>query len=264
MEVWQSIVLAFIQGITEFLPVSSSAHLILVPIITQWQDQGLAFDVAVHFGTLIAVLHYFRQQIRQLIVAWFGNFTDLTNQDVRISWSIIISTLPVVIVGALFNDWIEAQLRSPEVIAWSTIVFGVLLAVSTLGKKTRGLAEITLLTALIIGLFQVVALIPGTSRSGITITAALFLGWRMTDAARYSFLLSIPVILGATLLQFLKLMESPIATHWFDMGVAVLVAAVSAWFCMDFFLRIVERIGMMPFVLYRLLLGGGLLFYFGM
>ena len=258
MEFGQAIVLAVVQGITEFLPVSSSAHLILIPLLTDWEDQGLAFDVAVHFGTLVAVCFYFRQDIWRLFSAWVRNFTRLSDSDVSLSWCIIIATVPVGLTGVLLDDWIESHLRSTLVIAVATIVFGLLLGYAAQQKGQKSLISMTLKVAIIIGLFQVLALIPGTSRSGITITAALLMGFNMVDSARFSFLLSIPVILAASLLQTLKLLQLS-QVDWGLILLATIVSGLSAWLCIRWFLKAIERFGMMPFVIYRLGLGAILL-----
>lgn len=264
MDIFQAIFLALIQGITEFLPVSSSAHLILPAQIFGWTDQGLAFDVAVHLGTLIAVVIYFRQDILQLTGQWFS--TGLTRQpsaDARLAWLIILATIPAGMAGLLFNDWIEAHLRSTFVIANATIGFGLLLWYADRKyQPTMTLVNMTIVTAVIIGVAQALALIPGTSRSGITITAALLLGFSRHDAARFSFLLSIPLITAASLLKGNELLSSDVVVDWLVLLAGVSVAAVSAWFCIHYFLAIINRIGMLPFVMYRLLLGAVLFLFF--
>lgn len=264
MDVIQVVILALIQGLTEFLPISSSAHLILPAQVLGWQDQGLAFDVVVHVGTLCAVMLYFRKEIVQLIQGWVTTgFTAKPSDDGRLAWFIAVATLPAGLTGYLANDWIEANLRTTSVIAYTTLGFGLLLAVADkMGKGNKELAHITLFMALCIGLVQALALIPGTSRSGITITAALFLGLRSADAARFSFLLSIPLILAAGGLKSLELLEAQVVVDWFALALAFIVSAVSAWLCIYYFLAFINRIGMMPFVLYRLLLGGLLLLFF--
>lgn len=262
MDMIQIIVLALVQGITEFLPVSSSAHLILVPQLLGWEDQGLAFDVAVHVGTLLAVLAYFRKEVSAMLVAWFGSLRGQHNADSKLAWYVILATLPVLPAGLIANTFEEA-LRNPLIIAWTTIGFGVLLGVAgKLAKANRDEYQMVAMIALAIGLTQCLALIPGTSRSGITITAALLLGLTPMAAARFSFLLSIPVIVMAGSLKTLEWVQLGMP----DSGVYLLtgagLAAVSAAACIHVFLLLLNRIGMMPFVVYRLLLGAVLLVQF--
>ncbi|MEQ6885805.1 undecaprenyl-diphosphate phosphatase [Salicola sp. Rm-C-2C1-2] len=257
MEIWQIIALAIIQGLTEFLPISSSAHLILPSALLGWQDQGLAFDVAVHVGSLCAVLSYFRQDVWRMTNAWFRDTAKRhTTEDSRLAWAVILGTIPAGLAGILLNDVVADQLRSGWVIAATTIGFGLLLWWSdATGTRQRSLAAVTLKDALIIGLAQALALIPGTSRSGITITAALFLGLRREDAARFSFWLSIPLITAAGALKTLELIEQGGATDWHAIAWGTLLSFISALLCIHLFLRFLERIGLMPYVIYRLVLG---------
>lgn len=257
MDIVHVILLALIQGITEFLPISSSAHLILPSQLLGWPDQGLAFDVAVHVGTLTAVVIYFRKDIIAIINGWFSwLFGRGATSESRLGWCIIAATIPAGLAGLLFNDFIEENLRSSQVIATTTIVFGIVLAVADrMPRLTRELGQITLMAALVIGLAQAMALIPGTSRSGITITAALFLGFYRTDAARFSFLLSIPIIVLSGGYEGLKLVMSDSTVDWFAILVGTLVSGISAYFCIHYFLSFINRLGMMPFVVYRLALG---------
>lgn len=264
MDIIQIIALALLQGLTEFLPISSSAHLILLPIIAGWEDQGLAFDVAVHVGTLAAVIFYFRKTIRELIYDWFRSVQQRqTVGESKLAWAVIIGTIPVGLAGLLLGDLIEIFLRSPLVIAATTILFGLLLGwADWKGKRERSEHEMRWKDILIIGLMQALALIPGTSRSGVTMTAALMLGLTREAAARFSFLLSIPVIFLAGSLETLKLIEADQATDWYALTVGALFSALSAYLCIFLFLKLLERIGMWPFVIYRLLLGAILLFIF--
>lgn len=264
MDIIQIIALALLQGLTEFLPISSSAHLILLPIIAGWEDQGLAFDVAVHVGTLAAVIFYFRKTIRELIYDWFRSVQQRqTVGESKLAWAVIIGTLPVGLAGLLLGDLIEIFLRSPLVIAATTILFGLLLGwADWKGKRERSEHEMRWKDILIIGLMQALALIPGTSRSGVTMTAALMLGLTREAAARFSFLLSIPVIFLAGSLETLKLIEADQSTDWYALTVGALFSALSAYLCIFLFLKLLERIGMWPFVIYRLLLGAILLFIF--
>lgn len=264
MELSHIIWLALVQGLTEFLPVSSSAHLILVPKLLEWEDQGLAFDVAVHLGTLIAVLTYFRQDVVQLFFAWVrsmrpGNMSP----EARLAWGVILGTIPAGLVGLAFKDYIEVYLRSPLVIAATTIIFGLLLWYAD--KRSRLVRDEYTLTwrdFLVIGGAQAMALIPGTSRSGITITAGLLLGLTREASARYSFLLSIPIIVLSGLGVSKDLIESPLPVEWGTLAIGTFVAAISAFVCIHYFLAFINKVGMTPFVIYRLLLGAVLLWVF--
>jgi undecaprenyl-diphosphatase len=256
VELLQIVILALVQGLTEFLPISSSAHLILVPVLTDWPDQGLAFDVAVHAGTLTAVVLYFRRELARMLVEWFASFKGGLTPDARLAWAVLIGTIPVGLAGLLFKGVIETQLRSPIVIAVATIVFGLLLwYADRTGKRSKNEYGLLLLDVLIIGLAQALALIPGTSRSGITITAALMLGLNREAAARFSFLLSIPVIFLAGSLETMVYLNTASVEDAQALLIGALISAVSAYACIHYFLKLLERIGMMPFVAYRLVLG---------
>ena len=249
----QVVVLALIQGITEFLPVSSSAHLILPAQIWGWIDQGFLFDVAVHAGTLCAVLWYFRDTAinlaKSILPGGPGDQSEL--------WTLVVATVPVVLAGLLLKDVIATDARAVNVIIVTTLLFGMLLGVadrfSRRGAQHSG--PVSLRDALLIGLAQVFALIPGASRSGVTITAALFLGYHPAAATRFSFLLSVPVI-GAAVVLMLFTMGSGQSS--LSGGVALTAFGISAIFAyatIKAFMYWVERIGLMPFVLYRLALG---------
>lgn len=256
--------LGVLQGLTEFLPISSSAHLILLPLILGWEDQGLAFDVAVHVGSLTAVVSYFRKDLRALIIGWFvAVFKGKHSQQSKLAWLIIIATIPVGIIGLLSSDFVEMQLRSPVVIAIATLVFGVLLWWADVNSaRKRGENSLTIKDALVVGLFQVLALIPGTSRSGITMTAGLILGLTRETAARFSFLLSIPLIFLAGGLKTVELIRSDIIIDWFSLVTGAAVSAISAFVCIALFLKVIEKMGMLPFVIYRLILGAALLYFY--
>jgi len=265
VDILQATVLALVQGLTEFLPISSSAHLILVPSILGWEDQGLAFDVAVHLGTLIAVFWFFRDEVIAIISAWLRSIThrEHEQQDARLAWAILVATVPVVLAGFFLEDFVESQLRSPLIIASATAAFGILLWLADLSRKNiADEHSITLFIALIIGLVQVLALVPGTSRSGITITAGLFLGLSRQAACRFSFLMAMPVIAGAAVLELYALLSSSEAVAWNALIIGLLVAATSAYFCIKLFLQAVEKIGMLPFMLYRLILSAILFWLF--
>lgn len=266
MDIYQAIVLALVQGLTEFLPISSSAHLILPSKILGWPDQGLAFDVAVHVGTLAAVMIYFRTMIVDMMRGVMNSVCQKKwHHEAELALAVVIGVIPAGIAGLMLDDFIETQLRSTLVIALATIGFGVLLGFADLrssasNANATALLEVSLKVALLIGLAQAFALIPGTSRSGVTITAGLLLGLSRDHAARFSFLLSIPLILAAGLMKSTQLFEQSESVPWVFMLVGVLVSGVSAYLCIHWFLRLLDRISMMPFVIYRLLLGAGLLF----
>lgn len=264
MDFIQIVILALVQGLTEFLPVSSSAHLILVPVLTGWEDQGLAFDVAVHLGTLIAVIYYFRDEIRRMFNAWFLSvFKRELTADGKLAWAVLFGTIPVGIAGLFLKDAIELYLRSPLVIATSTLVFGLLLWYADyVGKRRRVEADMNWKDVSFIGISQAMALIPGTSRSGATMTAALFLGFTRQAAARFSFLLSIPVISLAGTFLTLDLIESGDSVDWAGLITGVVLSALSAWLCIHYFLKLLDKVGMLPFVIYRIILAAFLFVMF--
>lgn len=260
MDFFQIAFLAIVQGLTEFLPISSSAHLILPSAVLGWSDQGLAFDVAVHVGSLAAVLWYFRHDVRQLIIHWCRSVTGGGHTpESRLGWQIILATIPAGLAGLFFGDLIETYLRSTVVIAVTTILFGILLgAADVYSRRSRPLTDFTWRSALVVGVAQALALIPGTSRSGITITAALAMGFDRAAAARFSFLMAIPIIVlsgGYKALQLAQLDSVP----WGDIVLGTLLSAAAAYLCIHLFLTWINRIGMMPFVVYRLLLGAVLI-----
>jgi undecaprenyl-diphosphatase len=256
MELMHALVLAIVQGFTEFLPISSSGHLVLVPVFLGWPDQGLAFDVAVHLGTLTAVLFYFRRELWPMTRDALGTLRGgRRTLESDLAWWVVIGTIPTVICGALFAGQISTVLRSPLVIAATMAGFGLLLWVADArGGRNRGEAQIGWRDALIIGLAQALALIPGTSRSGITITAALFLGLERQAAARFSFLLSIPVIVAAIAYELVKLLGDPAPVDWLVLGAGAVAAGVVAYATIRGFIALLGRMGMAPFALYRLFL----------
>jgi len=265
MTITQWIVLAVIQGITEFLPISSSAHLILPSHILGWPDQGLAFDVAVHVGSLLAVMIYFRHTLIQLIKHFvLGIFRKAHNRNLYLQgWFIILATIPAVIVGYLAQDLIAGNLRSILVIAITTTIFGLLLWWADItAKQVKTIDQLTWKDALWIGCAQAIALIPGTSRSGITMTAGLMLGLEKVDAARFSFLLSIPLIMASGLLTTLDLIATPSAFDLQALLYGSILSFISALACIVVFLKWIERSGFLPFVIYRLFLGAFLFFVY--
>jgi len=253
-------VLAIIQGLTEFLPVSSSAHLILPSILLGWEDQGLVFDVAVHLGTLFAVMAYFRRDLWQIAGASLILLAKgKRSESATLGILLLLATMPAVLAGFLLKDSIELWLRDAWVLIFTTLLFAPLLWFADRQKgNTRTLQDIDLKTALLIGLAQVLALVPGTSRSGITMTAALFCKLDRSAATRFSFLLAVPVIAGASLLSLVDLIQAD-QVNWFELGYALLLSMLVAYACIHYFLRFIEKIGFLPFVVYRLLLGSALL-----
>lgn len=261
MELFPLIVLALIQGITEFLPISSSGHLILVPILTGWEDQGVLMDVAVHVGTLTAVIAYF---FRDCIRAAFGGIDLVQGKQTdgaKLALGILIGTIPAVIVGFILHEaGIADSLRALTVIGWTTLIFGIVLYLADrFGPTHHDLSALTPISAALVGLAQCLALIPGTSRSGITITAGRALGFKRTEAARFSMLLSIPTILGAGTLAALDLLKLGEAQVTQDALLAAALSALAAFGAIALFMRWLQRSSMTPFVIYRVVLGLGLL-----
>jgi undecaprenyl-diphosphatase len=257
MDIVEAVTLALIQGLTEFLPISSSGHLILTPAFLQWAEQGLGFDIAVHLGTLIAVVVYFR---RDLVAMARGLFvTD--SSDGRMARQLIIASIPLGLVGLFSADFVETTLRTPIVIALASAGFGVLLyAADRLWRGERTERMLGMRDVLLIGVGQALALIPGTSRSGITMTVALALGLSREAAGRFSFLLAIPAIGMAASWQLVQFARSPETTDWHALVPATLIAAATAFVAIALFLRLIGRIGMGFFAIYRILLAA-VIFY---
>ncbi len=255
--------LALIQGLTEFLPISSSAHLIFPSALLGWEDQGLAFDVAVHFGTLLAVILYFRDDIYHILRGWSLHvIKGRASDEARLGWMIILATCPLVIAGLFLQDIVDTYFRSTSVIASTTIIFALLLWFADKKNETgENLNNLHWRAFLMIGLAQVLALVPGTSRSGVTMTAGLFCKLNRKDSARLSFLLSIPAIAGAALLLVIDLL-SETSVNWFELVYALIISAIIAYLCIHYFLKLVTNLGFVPFVIYRLLLGAVLFVFF--
>lgn len=248
--------LACLQGVTEFLPISSSGHLVLVPKLFGWPDQGLAFDVAVHVGSLLAVVVYFRHDLSRLTIEWWRSlWGGPVTAYSRLAWSIVAATAMVGVAGLVLESWINQSLRSPIPVAIATLVFALLLWwADVAGKKQRTLEQIGWLDVLLIGAAQMLALIPGTSRSGVTITTGLAMGLTREAAARFSFLLAIPVITLAGLWQGRGLVVSSAAVNWPLLLFATTVSGVVAFICIHWFLGFLRRFSMLPFVIYRIFL----------
>ena len=259
----QLIVLAIIQGLTEFLPISSSGHLNLLHLLTQWQDQGPLLDVSIHVGSLFAVVLYFWRDVGGL----FGGFFDLCrghlSQQSRFLLYLIVATIPVFIFGFILlkTGWIE-NLRTLSVIAWTNIIFAIILGLSDrIGATTRDMSSITLRDSIFIGAIQAVALIPGASRSGVTISMARYLGFNRVDAARVSMLLSIPTVLGLGIATGFELYGTGDLALQNDAVIAAGLAFVSAFISIWFMMALLRRMTLMPFVAYRLIGGTALLVY---
>lgn len=253
------ILLALIQGITEFLPISSSAHLVLFPMVMGVDDQGLGIDLALHAGTLVAVMAYFRNETGQLFRGGLQLVQPGRSSPERtLALQVAVATLPVVVVGLLFREFIAQELRALPVIATTTLVFGVLLGVADWrGRGNAPVVTMTLTMALLIGLAQTLALIPGVSRSGITITAALLVGLARPEAARFALLLAIPTTAAATLLGVIELLRGTegFAADPADAVTAAGLAMLSAYLAIFWLMRFVQRASFMPFVYYRVVLG---------
>jgi len=262
METAQIVLLAFVQGFTEFLPISSSAHLVLTPLLFGYDLQSLAFDVAVHLGTLAAVVTYFRREIAAMLVA-VGNSVAtrrMDSPDARLGWMIVLATVPVVVFGIPLKGLLEVLRKDDQlialVIAGTTIGFGLLLWIADVkGRRIRDEYSVGWKDALFVGILQAIAIIPGTSRSGITITAGLFLGLTRKAASRFSFLLSIPTIAMAGALETLDLARSPDPVDWTPLWLGALLSFIVAYLTIHFFLRFIEKVSMLPFVIYRFILG---------
>ena len=257
-------VLTIIQGITEFLPVSSSGHLVLVPVVTGWQDQGLVMDVAVHVGTLAAVLVYFWRDLLQIVLGFVGG--HWRRRDRRLGRALfgylVVSAIPVIVAGGLLYLLAPTALRDPAVVAWATIGFGVLLYAADRGGLTvREVEHMSLGHAFFIGVFQVLALVPGASRSGVTMTAARLLGYERPAAARFAMLMSIPVIAASGTVAGLEVARrgDPIITH--DAVLAAVLSFAVALLAIAVLLALLRRVSFTPFVIYRLLLGGAVLIW---
>lgn len=242
----QWLLLALIQGLTEYLPISSSAHLILVSKVMDWKDQGLLMDIAAHGGSLVAVMWYFKKELAKLFI---GNNWPLFNK-------LLLASIPLALMGFLFADFIESNLRSPLVIAVSSIVFGLFLyasdKVSQQNKTTQN--KINTKQAALIGLSQIFALIPGASRSGVTMTAAMAQGFSRTKAAEFSFLLAIPALLMTTAYGMIKMAKQPEDYNTVGVLTVFVVSLLSSLFSIKIFLKFIEKISISVFVWYRIVL----------
>lgn len=267
MSTLEAIVLGIVQGLTEFLPISSSGHVLFVPAIAGWPDPGAAFSAVIQLGTMAAVLIYFRQDLWNILRAFLHSLAgDRTlwrtgDVDARVGWFIVLGTIPIGIFGLVFSNQIETAVRSVELAAIVMILFSfVLLAADRVGKRTRGVDSLTLKDGIIIGLFQVLALIPGVSRSGSTISGGLFLGLDRESATRYSFLLSVPAVVLSGLFELRKVGEAgPGNPGLWPTLVATVLAFISGYAAIAFLLRYVRSHNFNIFVIYRLIVGSTVL-----
>ena len=254
----QLLILAIIQGVTEFLPVSSSAHLILPAALLDWPDQGPLIDLMAHFGTLFAVMLYFRKDVADMVLGAFDLLGRKATRKANLTWHLIIATPPALVIGLIMSvyGWDEL-IRQPIIIAFTFIIFGLILWwADKSGSQDKDIEHMGWRGALTMGLAQALALIPGTSRSGITMTAALKMGYTRSEAARFSMLMSIPIIGIGGLYALYKLQSDGAGVASLSNGLVVAVLSfIFAYFAISVFMRLVEKIGMFPFMVYRLIVG---------
>ncbi|MGZ4647882.1 MAG: undecaprenyl-diphosphate phosphatase [Blastococcus sp.] len=259
---FEAVVLGVVQGLTEFLPISSNAHLRIVGAAFGWPDPGAAFTAIIQIGTELAVLVYFARDIARIVAAWVGSLIGRRKRndpDARMGWLIIVGSIPIIILGLAFQTQIETSLRDLRIIAIALVVFSLFLYIADrVGAKKRELGDLTVRHGLIYGLAQSLALIPGVSRSGGTITAGLFLGYTRTAAARYSFLLAIPAVLGSGLYEVYKAFKGGVhgaQVDWPPTILATVLAFAVGLSVIAWLLRYLNRGSFVPFVVYRIVLG---------
>ncbi|RZO84629.1 MAG: undecaprenyl-diphosphate phosphatase [Oceanococcus sp.] len=264
MDALHAVLLGLIQGLTEFLPISSSGHLVLTPLFMGWEAHSLAFDVAVHFGTLVAVVAYFRRDLMALVPAAFEPLTGRGwSPHARMAWGLVVATIPASLVGMLIRVVFEAEIDSPIIVAINLIVFALLLWwADTRLRGERSEMQLGWGQYFLLGCAQALALIPGTSRSGVTMTAGMAMGLSRVASARVSFLMAVPVIALAAAYELLALLLSDAPAPWLEIAIGTSVAFVSGLACIHFLLRLLQSYGFMPFVIYRLILGGVILVLF--
>jgi len=264
MDPLQSIVLGLVQGLSEFLPISSTAHLRVVPALLGWADPGAAYSAVVQLGTLAAVLIYFFKDLLKMAVAWGRGLVErrpFVDPQARMAWIMIGGTIPIGVFGLMFQDAIETTLRSLWVVASALIGLALLLmAAEFASKRHRSMSQIGWLDGLLIGLAQTLALIPGASRSGVTITAGLFTGLNRADAARFSFLLSVPAVAASGLYELYALSRSGVGqVDWLSVVLATVVAGISGYLAIAGLIRFLQRRSSWVFIIYRILLGGAII-----
>jgi undecaprenyl-diphosphatase len=265
MSLLEAIVLGIIQGLTEFLPISSTAHLRVIPAFLGWNDPGAAFTAVIQIGTLVALLIYFRTDIYLLTLAWLRSLRtrSLKDPEAKLAWMIVLGTIPIVVLGLLFQKQIKTRLRALEVIAATAIVLALLLWLAEwvvarrqrTGKPLRDLPALGWLDALVVGMAQAVALIPGASRSGVTITGGLFVGMTRYAAARFSFLLALPSVFGAGVYELYKDRHELLQAGAVNVAVATVVAGIVGYATIEFLLNYLKSHSTYVFIGYRLALG---------
>lgn len=285
MTIFQLLIIAIVQGITEFLPISSSGHLILIPFLTEFPDQGPLIDVAVHVGSLLAIIVYFFKDVAVLARGGFASIgigakREQAPFERRLFWWIVLGTIPAVAFGlaiklgafnsiaetwfniTVVDDDLMSSIRFTDLIAFNLIVYGILLGIADwIGKEVKAFEDMTWRDGLIVGIAQALAIIPGTSRSGVTMTAARFLGYQRVEAARFSFLLSIPAVAGAGVLIVPEIFEAGTALA-FDALIAGVLTFLAAFATMAFLMNFLKRASMLVFVVYRVLMGVALFYFF--
>ncbi|RLC38498.1 undecaprenyl-diphosphatase UppP [Candidatus Falkowbacteria bacterium] len=260
-----SAIFGIIQGITEFVPISSSGHLVILHDFISLPIQNqMAFDVILHFGSLLAVIYYFKKDIASLLTAWLRSFAGKRNDSSRLSWLIILSTIPAALVGFLFNDLIENKFRSILVVAAMLVIVGILFIIfEKFSQKNKEYKNIGWREALIIGLAQIIAFIPGTSRSGITIIAGLSANLKREAAVRFSFLLSIPIIFGAVIVKMPSIIKSkPPAEEMLLLIVGFIFSYLAGFLAIKYFMRFIKNHSLNIFAVYRFVLAAIILVYF--
>ncbi len=265
MDFFQAIILGFLQGLTEFLPISSSGHLLIFPALVGWDDPGAAFTAVVQLGTELAVLIYFRQDLWNIATTWLRSLRDSSLRkdiDARMGWYLIAATIPISILGFAFSHQIETAARNLWLVGTTLIVFGIILGLAdNIGSRKRQVEDLSVRDGILIGFAQSIALIPGVSRSGATISAGLFLGLNRAAAARFSFLLAVPAVLGSGFYELTKIIsgEEAVGVPFASVAIATLVAFVTGYAVISWFLRYLSNNSFALFVGYRMVLGTGVL-----
>jgi undecaprenyl-diphosphatase len=259
VNIFQAIIYGIVQGLTEFLPISSSGHLYLVPTLLKWEDAGAGFTAVIQLGTLLAVFIYFWKDISTMFRAWLRSFVDAevrVSQEAKKAWGVFFGTIPIIIAGLLFKDAIESTLRSPWIVASTLVGFGLLMgAAESLGSRQRGIDELRMRDGIYMGLWQCLALIPGSSRSGCTMTGGLFSGMDRGAAARYSFLLSIPSVLASGLYKLYDERSSLLEEGLAATAVGTVVSFLVGYAAIAWLMRFIQNRSLWPFVWYRVALG---------
>lgn len=260
MELIKAIVYGIVQGLTEYLPISSTAHIRLIPTIFGWDDPGAAYTAAIQIGTIVAVLFYFAGDILNALKAWASTLRDksaIHTPEAKLGWAVFIGTIPIVIVGVAAKDHIETTLRSLSVVGWSLIIMGIVLYLAErFGRKQHDVKQVNLLDGVIVGLWQCIALIPGASRSGSTISGALLRGFNKEAAARFAFLLSIPSVFASGIFELIKERHELFAHGVWPVILANIVSFAVGYASIAYLMKLLRTKSLTPFVVYRLLLGG--------